>query len=782
MSKFKTNQTLISTGFNQPYGQTLTLSGNTLIADSGTIRYLNDMSSTYVARSLVDADYVTGITSPIINIGSNQQIIYRDVSGITGATNFLYNKFTSGVTLHNLCISNSPITDTNTEWLLSWDSGTSQVKKINYTNATGLNGAVNGLSTINSCAILGGQLINDTTINGSNIHSLKLCNLCNACIITTANNIVLDSRNNTGGIYLKSQSGATYSPVNNFNNSVGIGIDYPSNIFKIYDNRIGANQKGIEYECNYSNFYSPRSLVDKSYVDTIASGFHSKQSVQVATTDDITLSGDSQLIDGISILDVIATGNRILVKDQINQTENGVYSASTGVWNRTSDFDFNPNTGEVIQGSYFFVMSGNTNKSTTWVLTTPDIITEDVDPIIFNIFSQITNINSGTGITININNGEHTISVDGINLVGNSLAWNGTTCNFDVNINSGTLSTALNQTITGGTNYGIGIPVYSGSSDRNLQFNTITGSGGTTVQKIGNEIIINSATASDGQEYLGETPSAVDLCGIYVGYELTGKTVSCIIQDLLVPELCGNITEPSITIDLAYSGILEIGHNISQIVTANFNRGCINPQYCSVSDKRSGLPNAYCFTGSDMPIGFQLCTSTIASENILSYNVSSGIQTWGVCARYDAGNPALGSKGTEYCAALSSGYTALVTSSIRGILPWYWGTNLTNTITSDIINSGNKKVAVVTQSTPICFNATTEYLWFAAPAGTTTKTKWWVCAANAGDIGGTGNLWANACSVNVTSAEGCWSNCSYDVYVTCGITTTATGIPMCLYY
>ena len=97
--------------------------------------------------------------------------------------------------------------------------------------------------------------------------------------------------------------------------------------------------------------------------------------------------------------------------------------------------------------------------------------------------------------------------------------------------------------------------------------------------------------------------------------------------------------------------------------------------------------------------------------------------------------------------------------------------------------SGTKTVANVVASTPICFNATTEYLWFAAPAGTyTTKTKWWVCAANAGSIGGTGQLWAAPCSMAVTSGQGCWAGCNFDVYVTCGITSTAAGIPMCLYY
>lgn len=405
--------------------------------------------------------------------------------------------------------------------------------------------------------------------------------------------------------------------------------------------------------------------------------------------------------------------------------------------------------------------------------------------------AQVTNLNNQSGV----NTGDETKSTIESKLTDEIFThyhpYSGLTGKPDLNIYqtisgftgyTATTQPIIDSVITGATNFGIGIPVYSGSTDRNLQFNTIVGSGGTTVQKVGNEIIINSTSASGSQQYSGETPSAVDLCGINIGYELTGKTVSCILQDLLVPELYGNITAPSISINLTYSGIHEIGCNISQTVQGTFNQGYIDPQYCSISDKRSGLPNAYSFTGTGMPVPFQLCTASLATQNIASYNVISGSQTWGVCTRYDAGQPALGSKGTEYCAALVSGCTNQSMDSITGILPWYWGTNAGSSITGNDVAAGTKTVANVGASTPITYNATTEYLWFAAPAGTTNKTKWWVCAANAGDIGGTGNLWAASCSVAVTSAQACWAGCSYDVYVTCGITTTAAGIVMCLYY
>jgi hypothetical protein len=126
MGKFKTNQSLVNAGFNQVAGQTLSLSGNTLIGSSATLKYSTDQSSTYIARSIVDAAYVTGKTSAICNIGSAGQVIYRGIGGITGATGFIYTP--SGVTVTNLCISVAPPNDAvPIDWLLTWDSGTIQV-------------------------------------------------------------------------------------------------------------------------------------------------------------------------------------------------------------------------------------------------------------------------------------------------------------------------------------------------------------------------------------------------------------------------------------------------------------------------------------------------------------------------------------------------------------------------------------------------------------------------------------------------------------------------------
>ena len=560
---YKTNQTLFDSGFNQKTGGTLTLSGNTILANSSTFQYLNDKSGDYIARSIVDAEYVSGLTSAIRNIGSVGQLIYRGSSGITGATGFIYDVVTSGVTVPNICISQIPVTEVGDYYFLTWDSSTTKVNKMPALSVTGLQGAVNGLGVSGDDACLGGMLINNTCIWGQSGSSISFC-------INNENSpIVIDNHCN-GGIYLKSQCNTSSSYFDDFSNSVGFQINKCNSGFKIYDCRAGAEQKGIEYDGNYSTFYTARSLVDKTYVDTIASGLHPKQAVQAATTPasgNTILSGDTGTIDGISVSSIIGSGNRILVKDQTNGAFNGIYSATTGTWGRTSDFDFAPITGEVVQGSYFFVISG-TNKSTTWVLTTPDIITSG-DTLIFTEFGQVTDVVAGTGITITVcTTGEHTISVDGLSLAGNSLSWNGSTCQFDVDISGGTLSTALDSKLNVSTFNGYtgttetqlqdienDIVYLSGVTDTKLDIVIFSGYTGTTR----NELNLTITGATNGLTKLGRQ--------LKLGGTLTGETTINGAQTLNINQTNLNLSGTTINLTGTTINLTGTTINLSGIVT-----------------------------------------------------------------------------------------------------------------------------------------------------------------------------------------------------------------------
>lgn len=85
---------------------------------------------------------------------------------------------------------------------------------------------------------------------------------------------------------------------------------------------------------------------------------------RVATTADITLSG-LQTIDGVTVV----ADDRVLVKDQVTGSENGVWVVDTGAWARAPDFD---GANDVVAGTIVPVYSG-AGTYATYALVTDNV-------------------------------------------------------------------------------------------------------------------------------------------------------------------------------------------------------------------------------------------------------------------------------------------------------------------------------------------------------------------------------------------------------------------------
>lgn len=101
-----------------------------------------------------------------------------------------------------------------------------------------------------------------------------------------------------------------------------------------------------------------------------------KAPVRVATTANITLSG-TQTIDGVAVV----ADDRVLVKNQTDGTENGIYIADTSTWERSPDFDGNR---DIAKGTMVRVNEGTVNASGWFVVTTSDPITVGSTSISFS--------------------------------------------------------------------------------------------------------------------------------------------------------------------------------------------------------------------------------------------------------------------------------------------------------------------------------------------------------------------------------------------------------------
>lgn len=136
-------------------------------------------------------------------------------------------------------------------------------------------------------------------------------------------------------------------------------------------------------------------VATKSYVDSAIEGLDVKESVLVATTSsdgDISLSGLSTTIDGYTL----SGGERVLVKNQTTQSQNGIYIAASGSWSRASDAAQN---GELDGGTFVWVELGTTNADTGWVVTSDGTITIGSSAITWVQFSGTGQITAGTGLT-----------------------------------------------------------------------------------------------------------------------------------------------------------------------------------------------------------------------------------------------------------------------------------------------------------------------------------------------------------------------------------------------
>ena len=167
---------------------------------------------------------------------------------------------------------------------------------------------------------------------------------------------------------------------------------------------------------NLQNPVDPQDAATKFYVDSVASGLNVKASVYAATASELdavfssaiaygTFTSNSHTtftVDGVTP----PVNARILVKNQSNEIENGIYTVvQTGdisqpwILSRASDFNGADLAGTVRSGDFTFVENGTVYAGSGWVMNTPDPIYVNASPINWVQFSTAGVILPGFGLT-----------------------------------------------------------------------------------------------------------------------------------------------------------------------------------------------------------------------------------------------------------------------------------------------------------------------------------------------------------------------------------------------
>ena len=418
-----------------------------MLASVATSGSYTDLSDTPMLASVATSGSYTDLSDTPMLATVATSGLYSDLSGTPSlaavATSGDYND-----------LINKP--DTAAYLNLSADSGSSNVSLITDTiDFVGTNG-------INTAVVKVGTTVSVTT-------SLSAGGITNASLANS--NVTIGSTTVNLGQTVTAFAGLTSFQVGNIKlySDNQITTQETNGNINLRANGTGVIDVGNTRISSLLDPSQPYDAATKHYVDAVATGLHVHAPAVVATTDTLSAlttggtvtynngsSGDGATLtlqNAITLIDDQTFGvdftssDRILVKDQANPVQNGIYTISANGKVLTRAIDFNT-TALVHGGDFVFVEKGTRYGSTGWVQTT-DAVALGSDSVVFLQFAGL-----------------------GSYLADQGLYLDGSTFKANVNSTSGGIEIVSNQfqlkaTLAGnGLTYTTGVLDIGGTADR----------------------------------------------------------------------------------------------------------------------------------------------------------------------------------------------------------------------------------------------------------------------------------------------------------------------------
>jgi len=453
-------------------------------------------------------------------------------------------------------------------------------------------------------------------------------------------------------------------------------------------------------------------IANKLYVDSVASGLSWKQPFQVATISNLASRSGFLVIDGYQTV----AGDRVLVKNQTNAAENGIYVASSGAWAYATDGD----NWEEYVSAIGFVEYG-TQLGSAWYCSAQSGGTLGVTALNWSNFSVAGTYFAGTGLTL----AAYTFSITNTGVTAGNYGTESRSVTLAINA-QGQITSAIDQPIAIANTQVSGLGTMSTQAANSVAITggTINGTaiGGTTAAAV------TGTTITAGTQFTG---AGTGLTGTATSLSIGGTAAKA---TNIVGGATGSIPYQSATDTTA---LLAAGTNGQVLTLASGVPSWVTPAATGVTSvSGTGTVNGITLTGTVTSTG----SLTLGGTLDLSAPPAIGGTTANT-VRGTTITATTGFVGTNYDAS-GSGGGSLRTNTGTACLQWGGGGGTNVTIDGAInMNGANSAIQI---------NPTGTGTVSIAPAGALTVNPTTASTMNNVAIGGTTPLAGSFTDLSVT--------------------------------
>lgn len=421
------NQTAVTNGNGAAGNPTIGLADNAILPGTGGVTLPKGTDAQQPAGTDGQIRFNT-TTSTFDGYSTGSWRQFSTAGGVTsfsgGSTGFLPSTPTSGaITLTGTLVAGYGGTGATTLTGYVYGNGTGTMTASTTIPTTDLSGTVtnaqlaNSAITINSSSVsLGGSVtVTATATNALTISTgLSGTSYNGSSAVTIAIDSTVATLTGTQTFTNKSISGST-NTLSNIGNSSLTNSSLTVGTTAISLGGSSLTLGGLTTVTVTQDPTSALDLATKQYVDAVAEGLHIHASCAAATPGTLasitggtvtynngtagvgatlTLSVALTVLDGYTLLN----GDRVLVKNEATQANNGIYTWATGgtVLTRATDFD---TAAEMASGDFTFISNGTLYANTGWVQTDP-VTVVGTSPVTWIQFSGAGTYSAGTGLTL----------------------------------------------------------------------------------------------------------------------------------------------------------------------------------------------------------------------------------------------------------------------------------------------------------------------------------------------------------------------------------------------